>query len=222
MCPRLSSFLAARMARRCAGAAFLLALAACSSPAPTVRLHTLMPVELAPPGAGQTPRPGAATIPILLEPIRIPAQVDQSQWLVRLPDDSLAVLEQERWASPLRDELREALLEQLASGYGAIDSRAAVAGPGAPVRIAIDVRRFESLPGREARSEGSWTLTGAGPGAPPLRCEWLIREPAPGPVGELAAAHRRAVARLGASIGTALVAAKAGQAGSCPPLDDRR
>ncbi len=83
---------------------------------------------------------------------------------MRLPDDSLAVLEQERWASPLRDELREALLEQLASGYGAVDSRAAVAGPGAPVRIAVDVRRFESLPGREARSEGSWTLRWRRPG----------------------------------------------------------
>jgi uncharacterized lipoprotein YmbA len=198
----------------------LLALAACSSPAPTVRLHTLMPLERVSP-AGQAPRPHAATIPIVLEPIRIPAQVDQAQWLIRLPDESLAMLEQERWASFLRDELREALLDQLASGYGAVDSRGAVAGSGAPVRIAVDVRRFESLPGREARSEGSWTLTGARPGAPPVHCEWLMREAAPGPIDALAAAHRRAVARLGASIGAALVAAKAGQSGSCAPLDDR-
>jgi uncharacterized lipoprotein YmbA len=221
MRPSPSSLVAARTARRSAVAAsLLLVLAACSSTAPPVRLHTLMPAELVAPNAGQGARIGAAPIPIVLEPIRVPAQVDQPQWLVRLGDDSLALLEQERWASALRDELREALLEELAAGYGAVDARSAVAGSGAPVRIAVDVRRFESLPGREARSEGSWTLSGAG--APQVHCEWLIRETAPGPVGALAAAHRRAVARLGAAIGAALVAAKAGQASTCPPLDDRR
>ena len=92
--------------------------------------------------------PVAATIPIVLEPIRVPAQVDQPQWLVRLPDDSLAVLEQERWASPLRDELREALLEQLAAGYGAVEARSAVAGSGAPVRIVARRASLRFTPGR--------------------------------------------------------------------------
>jgi uncharacterized lipoprotein YmbA len=178
-----------------------------------------MPVELVAPDAGRVARTGSAPIPVVLEPIRLPTQVDQAQWLVRLPDDSLAVLEQERWASPLRDELREALLQVLAAGFGAVEARSAVAG--APVRIAVDVRRFDSLPGREARSEGSWTVASGG-GAPALHCEWLIREPAPGPVGALAAAHRRAVARLGAAIGAALVSVKAGQSATCPPLDDPR
>jgi uncharacterized lipoprotein YmbA len=222
MRPSPSALVAVRTAHRCAVAASLLVLAACSSTAPTVRLHTLMPAELVPSGAAPGARTGAATIAIVLEPIRVPAQVDQPQWLVRLPDDSLAVLEQERWASPLRDELRDALLEELAAGYGAVEARSAVAGSAPPVRIAVDVRRFESLPGREARSDGSWTLAGGGASAPAIHCEWLIRERAPGPIGALAAAHRRAVARLGAAIGGALVAAKAGQAVTCPPLDDRR
>jgi uncharacterized lipoprotein YmbA len=212
MRPRSLSLRHPGSALRLGLASVLLVLGACGS-APTVHLHTLMPVELVKPVAG------SAVIPIVLEPIRVPAQVDQSQWLVRLPDDSVAVLEQERWASPLRDELREALLEELAVGYGAVEARATAPGAGAPMRIAIDVRRFESLPGREARSEGSWTVTAAG--APALRCEWLIREAAPGSVSALAAAHRRAVARLGAAIGTALARAKAGQAASCPALDDR-
>jgi len=197
-------------------ASVLLVLAACSTTAPTVRLHSLMPPELVATGTPAVPA-GATAIPVVLEPIRLPAQVDQPQWLVRLPDDSLAVLEQERWASPLRDELREALLEVLAIGYGAVEARSAVAG--APVRIAVDVRRFESLPGREARGEGSWTLAA---GAAALHCEWLIREPAPGPIGALATAHRRAVARLGAAIGAALVNVKAGRPSICPPLDDPR
>jgi uncharacterized lipoprotein YmbA len=88
-----------------------LAFVGCAS-TPATRLHTLMPAQ-------STARPvvaagsGAAPLPIVLEPIRVPAQVDQPQWLVRLPDDSLALLEQERWAAPLQDELRQALLEEL-------------------------------------------------------------------------------------------------------------
>jgi uncharacterized protein len=213
---------AAAAAMRCALAASLLALGACASAPPPVHLHSLMPVELAPAAAGGASAATPASIPVVLEPIRIPAQVDQPQWLVRLPDDSLAVLEEERWASPLRDELREALLEALAVGYGAVEARHLGAASGAPVRITLDVRRFESLPGREARGEGSWSLTSAGGRVPALQCNWLIRESAPGPASALAAAHRRAVARLGAAIGTALVAMKAGQTASCPATDDRR
>ena len=220
MRPSLCSPVAVPASRTAVAALLLLVLAACSTTAPTVRLHTWMPTELAPSGTGPA-GPAAATIPIVLEPIRVPVQVDQPQWLVRLPDGSLMALEQERWASPLRDELREALLEQLAAAYGAIEARSAVAGSGPPVRISLDVRRFDSLPGGEARIEGSWTL-GSGASPPAVYCEWLIREAAPGPVDALAAAHQRAVARLGAAIGAGLVSVKAGRAAICPPLDDRR
>jgi len=82
------------------------------------------------------------------------------------------------------------------------------------------VRRFDSLPGREARIQGSWTITGsdARSGA---RCEWLIREAAPGSFPALAAAHRRAVSRLGAAIGQALGRLRRGEAAACPALDSR-
>src|SRR5664279_886847 len=117
----------------------LLALAACSGSAPPVRLYSLMPAEPAARDASRSP------IAIALEPVRVPAQVDQPQWLVRLPDDSLAVLEQERWASPLGDELRQALLEELAARYGAIEGRAAAGTQ--VLRIGVELRRFDSIPG---------------------------------------------------------------------------
>jgi uncharacterized lipoprotein YmbA len=212
---------AGRAIRSAGTGAALLALAACGS-APPVHLHTLMPLELAKPaGADAAARRDAAPIAFVLAPIRVPAQVDQPQWLVRLPDDSVAALEQERWASPLRDELREALLEELVVGYGAIESRGTSVGGAAPLRVAVDVRRFESMPGREARIEGSWTLAAVDARAPVTRCEWLFREAAPGSLSALGAAHRRAVVRLADSIGAALAASKSGAAPSCPPLDDR-
>ncbi|MEO8835506.1 MAG: PqiC family protein [Caldimonas sp.] len=196
---------------------FALVAASCTSVTP-VHVHTLMPAEIAAPGQAAA-QSGRAPLTIVLSPIRLPAQVDRPQWLVRLPDDSLAVLEQDRWASPLRDELREAVLEELAVKYGVSEARGAAPGAAPPWRVSIDVRRFDSLPGREARSEGSWLIRGADARTQVARCDWLIREPAPGTLDALAAAHRRAVLRLADAIGAALVRLDRGEAASCPHTD---
>jgi uncharacterized protein len=209
----------------------LAALAACSTTPPT-HFHSLMPPEVgAPQAAASMPARGMA---VRLEPIRLPAQVDQPQWAVQLADGSIAVLEQERWAGPLRDEFHQALLETLIVDQGMIDARtlapaapaapAVSAAPAAPAawRVAVDMRRFDSLPGREARIEGSWTIVGAGPRAAAARCDWLIREPAPGPLAALAVAHRRAIARLGASIADAVGRIRRGEAPACPAFDEPR
>jgi uncharacterized protein len=193
--------------------AALLALGACSTTAPPTRLHTLMPAEPTPRVASTA---GRAPLFVSFEPIRLPAQVDQPQWLVRLPDDSLASLEQERWASPLQDELRQALLEQLTARFGVVEGRGSAPQPAAPVRVALELRRFDSIPGREARIEGGWTV--AGP-AGSLRCSLLLREAAPGGMAELAAAHRRAVARLAGAIGASLVAVPPAAAPACPSVE---
>jgi uncharacterized lipoprotein YmbA len=200
-------------------ATVLLALTACGS-APVVHLHSLMPGEVAPAG-GPVLRAGDAAPPpvIVLEPVRMPAQVDQPQWLVQMPDGSLASLEQERWASPLRDEFQQAALETLIVRYGVVELRHSanpVSNSARALRVGIDVRRFESLPGQEARIEGSWTLTGAAPSGPlSAHCEWLIRERASGPLSALADAHRRAVARLADGIGAAISAIGQGQPAKC-------
>ncbi|HEX7440914.1 MAG TPA: PqiC family protein [Caldimonas sp.] len=189
------------------------ALAACSS-APPIRLHTLMPIE---PPERAASLDGAPPFAIVLEPIRIPVQVDQAQWLVRLPDGSVAVLEQERWVSPLRDEIRQALLESLVVRYAAVEARAASRGAAPPWRVAVDILRFDSAPGREARIEGAWTISGAGADSRVTRCEWLVRESAADGMPALAAAHRRALERLGAGIGESLRRLARGEpAGACP------
>ena len=196
----------------------VLALAACSTP-PVTHYYSLMPDEIAPRAA--TSRPAAGAV-ILLEPVRVPVQVDQPQWVVRLPDDSVAVLEQERWTTALRDEFQAALLEELIVGQRMIDART-LPSPGTPPwRIAVDVRRFDSMPGREARIEGSWTIQGSGGRGAASRCEWLLREPAPGPLSALAPAHRRAIARLADAIAEALARVARGEPAACPSADERR
>lgn len=195
--------------------AALLVLGACSTSAPPTRLYSLMAVEPTP----RDPAMARGPLFVTLEPIRLPAQVDQPQWLVRLPDETLASLEQERWASPLRDELRQALLEQLAARFGVVEGRSVAPQAAAPVRVALELRRFDSIPGREARIEASWTVVA--PAVAPLRCALLVREAAPGPLAELAPAHRRALARLAGAIGASLVAPPGATAPACPAAEGR-
>ena len=200
---------------RCTRPAWLaaLVLAACSSAAPP-RLHTLMPAVAGMRAAAA----GASPVAAVLEPVRIPAQVDQPQWLVRLPDDTLTLLEHERWASSLRDELRQSLQEALITRWGMTDARPS-AGAAGPVRIAVDVRRFDSVVGLEARLEGSWTLSGGGPRAATVRCDGFFRESAGTDMNALAAAHRRAAARLADGIGESLTRLARGEPVVCPTSD---
>ena len=76
------------MPRRCLSTLAVCALAACGS-APVVHLHSLMP---GPGAAAAADRPAdGSPLVVVLDPIRLPANVDQPQWLVQLPDGSLAV-----------------------------------------------------------------------------------------------------------------------------------
>jgi uncharacterized protein len=188
-----------------------LACAGCAAPAP-VHFHTLLQAE---PPAHREGAPAPSNGPVIvLEPVKVPAQVDQPQWLIRLPDDTLAMLEQERWASPLRDELHQALLENLTRRFGAVDARSSAPG-GALWRVRVEVTRFDSRPG-EARLESIWVIAPRSLEAPVLRCTSSLRESAGAGMPALAEAHRRALARLGDAIGEQLLALQRGERAHCP------
>jgi uncharacterized lipoprotein YmbA len=82
------------------------------------------------------------------------------------------------------------------------------------------VRRFESVPGREARIEGSWLLSGSDGRRPGLRCDWRFTEAAAAGMPALAAADRRAVGRLAGALGGSLESLRRGETASCPPRDE--
>ena len=182
------------------GSALALVLAACGS-APTTHFHTLMPA------------PGASTARTApqgwhLLPVSVPVQVDQPQWVIRQPDDTLALLEDERWAAPLGDEIRAALAERL---RGHLQPLRRATG----WRIAVEVQRFDSLPGRRAHLEAEWSLRGADTSGATLRCRSLITESAAAGYPALAAAHRAALQRLGDTLAEALKALDEGRPATC-------
>jgi uncharacterized lipoprotein YmbA len=188
----------------------LAVLAACSATKLPERFHTLLPGERA------TPVPVAAPIYVDVLPVKVPEQVDHTQWVVRQPDDSLLMLEQDRWAAPLPDELRSALVERLGSQWGALDVRS-VASPTPSVwRIRVDVQRFESIPSREARIESTWSVSTTQGSGTTLVCRSVLREDVSGAgIAPLAAAHRKAVARLADEIGQRLKTMQAGHPANC-------
>jgi uncharacterized protein len=181
-------------------------MVACGS-APVTRFHSLLG---APATAAASAAPSAAVSTASaaweLLPVSLPAQVDQPQWLLRLADEKLLVLEQERWVAPLADELRAALALRLAA--------AALQATPKPARITVDVRRFESLWGRAARLEVEWTIRRSG--APELRCQGVFEQPAAASVVALGEAHRANVVALGDSLARAVQRLSAVPAGSVP------
>jgi hypothetical protein len=204
-----------RWSRAAAGLAAAALLGACSGTKLPDRFHTLLDRD----HEGVPPAVAARPFYVDLLPVQVPPQVDHAQWVLRQPDDSLLMLEQDRWAAPLADELRGALVDRLAARWGAIDVRGVAMPVTAAWRVRVDVQRFESISGREARIEGTWSLALAASrerGATTLVCRSAITESVTAPgVAPLAAAHRRAAARLADEIGQRLQALEAGGGASC-------
>jgi uncharacterized protein len=170
--------------------------------------------ELAPVATVSRAAPASPAQAWELAPVTVPVQVDQPQLVVRLPDDTLAVLEYDRWIAPLGDEIRAALSQRIASAVAANPaSTAAPAAPGKTWRIAIDVQRFDSAVGRYARLETEWSIR-SGDGAA-LRCRSVFEQPVASGVPALAAGHRAAVAQLGDTLAAALKAVAGGASPGC-------
>ena len=193
------------------GVAVLALLTACSSAQPP-RYHTLMP---APASTVRPPAP-AGSLAWEVLPVAVPAGVDQPQWVVQTVDGSLAVLEQERWISPLGEEIRAAVTDRLTQQVGAPSVSAELRRRW---RIRIDVHRFDSAPGREARLEATWTLSSDAEAAAALRCRGeFVQSLAGSGYLALAKGHQQAVKTLADAIGSELKALNAGQTATCSPL----
>ncbi|HEX6018873.1 MAG TPA: PqiC family protein [Burkholderiaceae bacterium] len=187
----------------------VIVLAGCSTASPPTHYHSL--VAALPPGGPGTKALPAPILRVQVLPVQVPAQVDVPQLVVRSADDSLAVLEYERWIAPLGDEIRDAVALR-------IDQMLAQASPtGASDRtwrVRIDVQRFDSMLARAASMQVQWSLRATG-GGPSLRCQASYEQPVGPGVGALAAGHRALVERLGDVIGRALETAAAGGTPSC-------
>ena len=101
----------------------------------------------------------------------------------------LAILETQWWAATLADELRSALVDQLANSK----ARQAVA-------LRVDVQRFDSVPGQYALLDVRWRVRQVNGDRPALTCRTTLQSPAGPSIDELVVAHQNNLKRFAALI----------------------
>jgi uncharacterized lipoprotein YmbA len=200
--------------RHLLGLGVALTLAGCAS-AP-LHYYTLVPpaTDAASGDVALTP-----SLPFELLPVTIPAQVDQPQLVVRDGGQGVALLNSERWIAPLGDELRSALSTDLARQLHSEDVSAMPGNDKPLLRIKLDVRRFDSLPGSYALIDASWSVrvmhVANGQGAA-VACNSRVSETVGAGYDALVQGHQRAIGKLAAQIAAAAQSLGNGQTPACP------
>lgn len=211
-----------RIVLRLLGTGAALALAACAS-APLHYYTLVAPAAeaaggLAGPAGDTLPSSGSPSLPFELLPVSVPAQVDLPQLVVREGGQGVALLDGERWIAPLNDEVRSALSADLARELNSQDVSGMPGNDKPSLRIKLDLRRFDSLPGSYALIEGTWSvrmLRGQHPAA--LACTSRINEAVGPGYDALVQGHQRAIGVLAAQIAAAARLLGNGQTPACPP-----
>ena len=183
-------------------AAFALACAltlfatACSSP--PAKFYTLSAVS--PPVS--TP----SKISVVVGPIAVPSVIDRPQIVVTSSANQVTVDEFSRWASPVQDNLTRVVADNLVALLGTPRVTLYQSSLGAEVeyRVQIEVRNFESAPGKYASLDAVWSVRRLKDGKTETG-RTSVRESVEGDGFEaLAAAHSRGIARLSQDIAEAI------------------
>jgi uncharacterized lipoprotein YmbA len=179
--------------------AFVAAAAAGCGTSATARFYTLD--STATPEGAPT-----ASYAVAVGPVSVPATVDRPQLVVQVAPNRVALEEFNRWAAPLDNSIARAVAGNLAVLLGTPRVATAPVAPDfAPAyRVAIDVQRFESVPGEVVLVEAMWTVRQA-KGGETRSGRTVVREPVQGDgFDALAAAHSRALAKVSSDIAVAI------------------
>ena len=210
-----------RMWSRFVGTGLMLFLAGCTSS--PIHYYTLVP-PVTGSIAGPDSKTGdssstlvAVSPPFELLPVSVPAQVDQPQLVVRQGGQAVVLLDGERWIAPLGDEVRGALSADLARKLHSQDVTGLPESDKPLLRIKLDLRRFDSLPGSYALIEGTWSvriLHAAERGA--LACTSRISEVVGPGYDALVQGHQRAIGQLATQIAGVARSLGSGKKPACP------
>jgi uncharacterized protein len=182
-----------------------LGFSACASAPDNFYALTASITEVAPPAGGVRA--------VVVEPAALPDVVDRPQMVMKGQGTQVSILEQQRWAEPLRAGIPRVVAENLAKllGTAQVSTRSEVIR-NPDCRVFIDVRRFDTEPGQGVVLEALWTLTYDD--APKRIGQSVAREKVTGSQTDaLVAAHSRALAALSRDIAGAL------REGPAPPAE---
>jgi uncharacterized lipoprotein YmbA len=182
MCRRL------RIAALCVLAALA---AACASP--PSHFYTLT--------ATATPAAAGDALPdlsVLVGPVSIPAIVDLPQIVVTTGPNQVTLDEFQRWASPLADNVARVVADDLVAILGTphVSLFQQSLNASAAYRAAIEVNRFESMPGEAAVLDAVWLVRRTKDGTAVTGRTTVREATRDASYAALAEAHSRALARL--------------------------
>jgi uncharacterized lipoprotein YmbA len=137
----------------------LVTTAACSS-SPDIRYYTLSAEGTAPSGThSPTTFPGRG--PYAIARVNIPDMLDRPQIVLRTSTNAVEILEYDRWAAPLADQLERVLAADLAARLGPD----AIIDPGLPTDsraarvISVSILGFDPSRHGESSLEASWVIS---------------------------------------------------------------
>lgn len=129
-------------------------LTACGSP-PKTSFYTLdatpSPASIA---------PDVRNYGIVVGPVTLPEMVDRPQLVVRVSANQVTVLDNHRWAEPLKSVMPRIIAADLSRLLGVSRVRLHPQSSGAETeyRVRVDVQRFESDPGKGVTLEAYWSV----------------------------------------------------------------
>lgn len=176
------------------------ALAACAST--PARYYTLQPVSVVESAAGAQGR-GMSKYAISVQPVTLPEQVDRLQIVLSDPQSTqVTLLNGSLWASPLSDEIRNALSDELSRKLGVLD----IANGQTPESLALwkvglQVQRFESIYNQRVVLDATWRLTPVNqPGKKAQICRAEVQVAVGEGISAMVEGHQEALRRLAAVI----------------------
>jgi uncharacterized lipoprotein YmbA len=173
------------------------ALAAACSSSPS-RFYTL--------SATATPSAASSKLSVAVGPVSIPAAVDQPQIVVSTSANEVTFDDFNRWASPLQDNLARVVAENLVGLLGTprVTLSAQTLNADADYRVQIEIRNFDSAPGKSASLDAVWTVRRTKDGKTETGRTSAREKVDDSGYEALAAAHSRGVARLSQDIADAV------------------
>jgi uncharacterized protein len=154
----------------------------------------------------EAPQTASAQGPsISVAAVTVPDTVDRPQLVVAVNANEVIILEQQRWAEPLKGELGRVLAENLsrATGNPRIAAYPQSASLNADYRLLVDFQRFAGRPGGDVVLDVLWGVR-AKDGALVRRGRSSAREAVDKGYDALVVAYSRALATLAGEIATAL------------------
>lgn len=187
------------------GLSLALLAVGCGTP-PKEYFYTLSDYTRGDLATGDAAASGSNYYTVAIAPVSVPEGVDRPQMVVRAGINRVELSELHRWAEPLKSEIPRVLAVHLRRALGTprIATSDQSASLGADYRIAVDVQRFESILGERVTIEALWSVRAA-QGGRARTGRSFVSEPARGADHEaLAAAHRRALARVAGELAGAI------------------